>query len=139
VILDIRGNELLECLPLKPLLVKPNCEELAATIGRPITTEADVLDAMSAVRDRGAEWIVISNGNQPVLAMGPDGLHRLQPPKVKVVNPIGCGDSMTAAITARIQLGDAPLDAIQFAIQYAARKASILYPVLPSVDDAMHA
>jgi tagatose 6-phosphate kinase len=130
-ILDIRGKELLECLPLKPLLVKPNREELAATIGRQITTEVQLLDAMSEVRDRGAEWIVISNGGQPVLAMGPDGLHRLQPPKVKVLNPIGCGDSMTAAIAARIQRGDSPLGAIQFAIEYAACKASILYPVLP--------
>lgn len=129
-IMDVRGRELLECLPLKPFLVKPNREELAATVGRTLRTEAEVIEAMSQVRDGGAEWVIVSSGPEPLLVLGPNGLTRIAPPKVRVVNPIGCGDSLTAAIAAKIDAGCEPLEAIRFGVEYSARKAGSLYPVL---------
>lgn len=134
-ILDVRGRELIECLPLKPFLVKPNREELAATVGRPLETEAAVIDAMSELRRSGVEWVIVSHGAEPLLALGPDGLHRIEPPSVQVVNPIGCGDSLTAAIAAQLQAGRDPLDAIHFGVTYAARKAATLFPVLGEGDE----
>lgn len=130
-IMDVRGRELLECLPLRPFLIKPNREELAATVGRLLENEAAVVAAMSEVRDKGATWIIVSNGPDPLLVLGPPGLTRIDPPQVRVVNPIGCGDSLTAAIAAKIDAGVDPLEAIRFGIDYASRKAGILYPVLP--------
>ena len=129
-IMDVRGHELIECLPLRPFLVKPNREELATTIGRPLETEAEVIEAMSEVRQRGAEWVIVSNGPEPLLALGPAGVSRIAPPAVRVVNPIGCGDSLTAAIAMKINSGSDPLEAIQFGVQYSARKAATLFPVL---------
>lgn len=130
-ILDVRGRELMECLPLRPFLVKPNREELAATVGRSLLTEDSIVEAMSEVRERGAEWVVVSSGGDPLPVLGPTGLAWIQPPAARVVNPIGCGDSLTAAIAVKIHEGCDPLQAIQFGVQYAARKAGILYPVLP--------
>ncbi len=46
-ILDFRGPGLLACLDLRPLVVKPNREELAQTVGRPLESDADLLDAMA--------------------------------------------------------------------------------------------
>lgn len=129
-ILDVRGQELLECLPLRPFLVKPNREELATTVGRPLENEQAVIHAMTEVRDRGAEWVVVSSGPDPLLVMGPQGLMRMAPPQVRVVNPIGCGDALTAAIAAKIHAGAEPLDAIRFGVEYSGRKASSLFPVL---------
>jgi fructose-1-phosphate kinase PfkB-like protein len=129
-IMDVRGRELVECLPLRPLLVKPNREELAMTVGRPLETEQQVIEAMAEVHELGAQWVIVSGGPDPLLVLGPDGLERITPPKVRVVNPIGCGDSLTAAIAAKIAGGAKPLDAIQFGVDYAARKATVLYPVL---------
>lgn len=129
-VLDVRGRELLECLPLRPFLVKPNREELAATVGRTLGTDRDLERAMAEVRQMGAEWVVVSNGPNSVLCMGPDGLHVVDPPRVTPVNPIGCGDSLTAAIAARLHAQMAPVDAIRFGVDYAARKAEVLFPVL---------
>lgn len=129
-IMDIRGTELLECLPMRPFLVKPNRAELAATVGRPLQTEAAVIDAMAQIREFGAEWVIVSGGPDPLLVLGPNGLSRISPPKVQVVNPIGCGDSLTAAIAAKIDAGWEPLDAIRYGVEYSALKASSLYPVL---------
>ena len=69
-LLDIRGRELIECLPLHPFLVKPNREELAATVGRSLTSDDDVTTAMVEVRDLGAEWVVVSNGPAPLFEIG---------------------------------------------------------------------
>jgi 1-phosphofructokinase family hexose kinase len=129
-IMDVRGRELLECLPLKPWLVKPNREELAATVGRPLETDFHVIEAMSELRERGAEWAIVSAGGGPLLVLGPQGLTRFDPPVVKVINPIGCGDSLTAAIAMQTARGASPVDAIRFAVDYAARKAAVLSPVL---------
>jgi fructose-1-phosphate kinase PfkB-like protein len=82
------------------------------------------------VRQLGAQWVIVSGGPDPLLVLGPRGLERIVPPSVRVVNPIGCGDSLTAAIAAKISSGSEPLDAIRFGVEYAARKAAILYPVL---------
>ncbi|HVJ68632.1 MAG TPA: PfkB family carbohydrate kinase, partial [Caulifigura sp.] len=46
LVLDIRGSELLECLSFRPFLVKPNREELAATVGRPLEDDAALVAAM---------------------------------------------------------------------------------------------
>lgn len=128
-LLDIRGRELIECLPLRPFLVKPNREELATTVGRSLATDDDVAAAMAEVRDLGAEWVVVSNGPASLFVLGPSGLHRIEPPTVKAVNPIGCGDSLTAAIAAQLARGESPLAAISFGVTYAAHKASQLLPV----------
>jgi len=49
-ILDIRGPELLAALERQPLLVKPNREELARTVGRALGTDDDVRAAIERAR-----------------------------------------------------------------------------------------
>jgi len=127
-ILDVRGRELIECLPMQPFLVKPNREELAATVGRPLKTDDDVTEAMTELRTLGAEWIVVSNGPAPLLVLGPDGLRRIEPPRVHVINPIGCGDALCAELALRIEQQCPVLDAIRAAVASASRRASELLP-----------
>lgn len=127
-ILDVRGRELIECLPLRPFLVKPNREELAATFGRPLEADDDVVEAMSELRTRGAEWVVVSNGPAPLLALGPGGLHRFEPPRVNVLNPIGCGDALCAELALRIDQQAPVWDALRAAVANASQRASELLP-----------
>ena len=127
-ILDVRGRELIECLPMRPLLVKPNREELAATVGRLLETSDDVATAMSELRSLGAEWVVVSDGPAPLLALGPGGLHRVEPPRVKVINPIGCGDALCAELALQIERGSPVMEAIRTAVAGASRRASELLP-----------
>ena len=49
-------------------------EELAKTVGRDFNSEDDLVTAMSEIRSRGAEWVVVSQGAADLLALGPDGL-----------------------------------------------------------------
>jgi len=129
VLLDTRGEELLLALDRRPLVVKPNREELAATFGKSLVSEEDLQGAMAEVNDRGAQWVVVSEGGHAVWVRGGGRVYRLDPPQLaRVVNPIGCGDVLAAGIAAALVRGDEPLDAVRFGIAAAAESALELLP-----------
>ncbi len=97
-ILDFRGPELWAALEFQPLLVKPNREELALTVGRELSNQSDVRDAVAELHQRGAQWVAITDGGRPMLVSGPTGQFSLVPPTVEVVNPIGSGDCLAAGV-----------------------------------------
>lgn len=128
VILDIRGQDLLDCLPLEPLLVKPNRDELGWTVGRLLSTEREILAAMHELRDHGARWVVVSQGAGSLLASGPDGDYCVQPPRVEAVNPIGCGDSLAAGIAVGIAEQRPMIEAVRLGVAAAVENALDLLP-----------
>ena len=127
-ILDIRGEELLAALPHRPLIIKPNREELGHTVRRELSTDDDVWQAMSELNARGAEWVVVTNGSREVFASRGEVRLRFQPPQVHVVNPIGCGDCFTAGLAWSLQRGDQMPIAIRTGIAAAAQNAEQLLP-----------
>lgn len=129
VIADIRGLELLQLLDLRPRVVKPNREELEKTFGERLEGEAALQGAMRRLNERGAEWVVISQGPAAVYATGPLGAFRFQPPAVKELNPIGCGDCLAAGIAQGVVEGRAMPEAIQLGIACAVENAISLLPI----------
>ncbi len=127
-ILDIRGEELLAALPHRPLVVKPNREELGHTVGRELSTDENVWQAMSEINARGAEWVVVTNGANEVFASRGAEQLRFQPPRVSVMNPIGCGDCFTAGLAWSLQRGEDMPSAIRTGIAAAAQNAEQLLP-----------
>lgn len=128
VLLDIRGAELRECLPLKPWLVKPNRDELAATAGRALTTDGDLFAAMKELHAAGAEHVVVSDGPRTLWALGPDGIEHFTPPHVDVMNPIGCGDCLAAGLAVAHVEGRPWREGVTFGLSAAAENARHLLP-----------
>jgi fructose-1-phosphate kinase PfkB-like protein len=127
-VLDIRGLELEAVLQLRPYAVKPNREELARTVGRDLISEQDLVDAMSELCDRGAEWVIVSQGAGPLMALGPDGMIRIEIPRIDVCNPIGCGDCLAAGIAAGIDRKLTMLESLNLGIRAAGENARELLP-----------
>lgn len=127
-VLDIRGPELEAVLELRPFVVKPNREELAKTVQRDFHTDEDVFSAMSEIRERGAEWVVVSHGPEKLLALGPEGRIQITPPKVAVVNPIGCGDCLAAGIAAGIDRRLSMHESLALGVRAAAENAREILP-----------
>lgn len=127
-ILDIRGAELDEALATRPFVVKPNCEELARTVGRQLDSNDEIFAAMSELRHRGAEWVVISQGADPLLALGPEGRLQIDVPQVNVQNPIGCGDCLAAGMAAGLDRGMSMQDSLHRGVHAAGENASHLLP-----------
>lgn len=131
IIVDARGPELLALLdaPRKPTVVKPNREELAATVGRPLATDADLHSAMRELCARGPEWVVVTQGAAAVWAANSRELWRAVPPRAdKVVNPIGCGDCLAAGLAVGLDRGDDFLEALKLGIAAACENLSTLEP-----------
>lgn len=127
-ILDIRGPELIASLAARPLVVKPNREELEHTLGRVLAAPTDLHAAMRELNERGAEWALVSQGRGALWASSRGRLYRAAPPEVDVMNPIGSGDSLAAGIAWGIQEGKEPLEAIRYGMAAAADNVSQLLP-----------
>ena len=120
-VLDFRGEGLLATLDLKPLVVKPNREELAQTVGHSLDDDNQLLEAMRSLNRRGAQWVVTTQGGRPVWVTSATSTYRLHClPIDKVVNPLGSGDSMAAAIAWAIRDGRLIIDAVRLGIAAAA-------------------
>jgi 1-phosphofructokinase family hexose kinase len=121
VVLDFRGAGLLATLDLKPLVVKPNREELAQTVGRPLSDDRKLLVAMHSLNRRGAKWVVVTQGAGPVWVTSLTKTYRLHSlPADEVVNPIGSGDALAAGIAWAFRDGRSMIDAVKLGIAAAA-------------------
>ncbi|HEX7480555.1 MAG TPA: bifunctional hydroxymethylpyrimidine kinase/phosphomethylpyrimidine kinase [Polyangiales bacterium] len=111
-------------LPLARL-VTPNLDEAAALLGKPVTTAAQIEDAARELVDLGAQAALIKGGHRQgapvdVLYVGGD-LHELHGTRIATRHTHGLGCTLSAAITARLALGQDLLGACIAAKAWLAR------------------
>jgi 1-phosphofructokinase family hexose kinase len=127
-IVDFRGPELLLALKHGIWLAKPNREELALTLGREVNDDQELRRAMQELNDRGALWVVVSQGADTLWASSQGRFYRLTPPRVTAVNPIGSGDCLAAGLAYAMQLRKSPEDMLRFAVAAAVENVGKLLP-----------
>ncbi|ROT34422.1 bifunctional hydroxymethylpyrimidine kinase/phosphomethylpyrimidine kinase [Micromonospora sp. HM5-17] len=115
------------------LVATPNRAEAAALLGRPVTTVAEMAEAARLLADRGPRYVVVTGGDAAAGDTGrePEAavdafwtgteVRLLRGPWVATRNTHGTGCSFSAAIAARLALGDAVPAAVAFAKQYVSR------------------
>ena len=128
VVLDTQGEPLLAALECRPLVVKPNREELARSLNRRIETEADLHEAMRELCRRGAGWIVVTHGKERVWIGSEQEVLSVAPPTVEVVNPIGSGDCLAAGIAVGLARGHDLHDAVALGMAAASENVGQLLP-----------
>lgn len=126
MILDFRGEELLQTLPLRPFLVKPNRFELGQTLGRDLSQLPDLREGLRQLTALGAIWGVISDGPNSTWICHGEQVWRVEPPGITAVNPIGSGDCLAAGIAAATYRGAEPVEAVRFGIAAAVENATQL-------------
>lgn len=106
VILDSSGESLKASLlnNNKPYLIKPNQNEIGQLLGEQF--EKSNYDSLpyylnSSIFD-GVEWIVVSLGADGAIAKHNKKFYRVKIPTIKVVNPVGSGDSTLAGLSVAI-------------------------------------
>jgi tagatose 6-phosphate kinase len=135
-LVDAQGPVLLEALKAQPAIVKPNRKELAATLGRLLSNEAEVLAAMRELIESGAQRVVVTSGKEPTLATDGQSVWRILPSRIKVVNPIGSGDAFAAGLIARLAQGADLGEACRWGGAAAAANALTLMPGETRREDA---
>ena len=127
-ILDFRGANLMHALSAEPVLVKPNREELEQTVGHVLTTTTELVAAMRQLIDRGAEWVLITAGGE-ILHLASESEHyEIEPLSTDVVNPIGCGDCLTAGIAAGLDNGREIIESVKLGVAAATENLKFLLP-----------
>jgi len=127
-LVDGQGMALLEVLPGKPGLVKPNRTELAATVGHQLADDAGTRQAMRELQERGAQRVVVTAGKEATLAFDGKAFWSVTAPPIKVVNPIGSGDAFTAGLVSRLLRGDDLGEACRWGSAAGAANALTLMP-----------
>ncbi len=127
-VVDASGPLLLQALPARPALVKPNRKELAVTLGLDPHDLPQIQDAARQFHARGAERVVVTAGKEPTLAFDGRTFWQIRNPQIKALNPIGSGDSFTAALVKALLEGHDLGEACRWGAAAGAANALSLMP-----------
>ncbi|MFV0129431.1 1-phosphofructokinase [Streptomyces sp. HMX112] len=111
IALDTSGPSLLAALRARPDVVKPNAEELAEAVGRPLATVGDVVEAAEELRRAGAGAVLASLGADGQLLVDGDGVLYGHAAVAAVRSNVGAGDASLAGFLAAGGRGPAALAA----------------------------
>ncbi|EMF0311800.1 1-phosphofructokinase [Enterococcus faecium] len=100
LIVDSSDQEVMDCLPYRPFLLKPNEEELSSWFGRKMVTDEDYFVYGQRLVELGAENVLLSLGEKGAILFTKDRVFRGNSPKGKVVNTACAGDTMLGAFLA---------------------------------------
>ena len=100
LIIDSSDQEVMDCLPYRPFLLKPNEEELSSWFGRKMVTDEDYFVYGQRLVELGAENVLLSLGEKGAILFTKDRMFRGNSPKGKVVNTACAGDTMLGAFLA---------------------------------------
>ncbi len=100
-VVDATGELLLNVLKYKPFLVKPNHHELSDMFGVNIETAEDIEKYARKLREMGARNVLVSRARDGAMLIDETGaVYSIGNAEGKLVNSVGCGDSMVAGFVA---------------------------------------
>ncbi|OHO69359.1 tagatose-6-phosphate kinase [Staphylococcus sp. HMSC036D05] len=105
VVLDCAGETLKLALQNthKPTVIKPNIEELSQLISLELNESTEELkNALNHQLFSKIEWIIVSLGANGAFAKHNQRFYKVNIPSIKVLNPVGSGDSTVAGIASAI-------------------------------------
>jgi hydroxymethylpyrimidine kinase/phosphomethylpyrimidine kinase len=103
------------------LVATPNRDEASALLGWQVATPADMAGAASQLAAGGARYVVVTGGDlvtgdEAIDAVWADGSTRyMHAPRIASRNSQGSGAVFSAAVAARLAVGEHVLDALAFA------------------------
>jgi 1-phosphofructokinase family hexose kinase len=128
VALDSFGPLLKESLLAGAWLVKPNLEELEATLGVRLSSVGERFEALEQAAARGTALAVLSLGAEGALAVAAGRRWQIHPPAVVEVNDLGGGDSMVAGICWAAAVGYSTEDCLRWGAACGAANAAVWDP-----------
>ncbi|MDK6804727.1 1-phosphofructokinase [Aerococcus sp. UMB7834] len=119
LIVDTSYTTVMDCLPYKPLLIKPNEEEIASWFEISDEVELtfdDYIHYAKILITKGAQNILLSLGSQGALFINKDTVLYGNAPKGKVINTACSGDTMLGTFIAYCQQGSSYEEALRYSL-----------------------
>lgn len=95
-VIDTTGDDVLNALSARPLLVKPNNHELAEMYQTHFSSLEEIITHGKLLQKQGAQNVIISMASKGALLFTKEGAYRSNVLKYPVKNSVGAGDSMIA-------------------------------------------
>lgn len=107
-VVDATKDLLLKVLKYHPFLTKPNNHELGEMFGVTLKTRDEIVAYAKKLQKMGAENVLVSMAGDGAILLTEEGvIYEAKPPKGKVLNSVGAGDSMVAGfLTGYLNTGD---------------------------------
>ena len=137
VVVDTSGPAFLAAVAVGPELVKPNAEELAEAVGRPLRSRSAVVAAARELQDRGARTVLVSLGAAGAILVDEDvvvGESPVDEPR----STVGAGDAFLAGFLAAQYYGASRREAFAQALAWGAAAVRLPGTRMPGPDDIDH-
>jgi 6-phosphofructokinase 2 len=126
VVLDTDGDALKADVLGLPDIIKPNVHELSRLVDKELRGIDAIMKAAFSVHKNGVKIVLVSMGADGILLLSRTQKYVASPPKVKVVNTIGAGDSAVAGFVYGLVMGKSLEEALTYAV--AAGTATTMKP-----------
>lgn len=97
-ILDTYGLHLKKCLDAAPTIIHNNVTELEKSLNINLQSEESKIDFLMQLYKKGIKLSFITDGSRPAYAAKFDYIHKIESPKIDVVDATGSGDAFVAGI-----------------------------------------
>ncbi|SFL46777.1 1-phosphofructokinase [Gracilibacillus orientalis] len=117
LILDISSHALLECLAYKPLLIKPNDDELASFFQLSVSelTQEKIIELSQTLLNMGAQQVLVSRGEKGAIYTSSNRILKVSSTKGTVVNTACAGDAMLSTFIGKLDLNESLENALIYA------------------------
>jgi len=117
LVVDSSGPALKAAMDEGVYLVKPSIRELREIAGQALTTIQQVADVAAVlVKDKKAQVVVVSLGDEGALMVSADGCWYAAALQVPVVSAVGAGDSFVAGMVAALARSEPLLDSFKWGV-----------------------
>ena len=123
VLLDASGAALMAGIKSNPYYIKPNEDEIVQLTDCDINNDEQLAEAALRLHRGGIDRVVVSMGKRGAMMACSEGVVRGEPPVIKALNTVGCGDSMTAAFAVAAEKGMIAEEAMRYAVAVSAASA----------------
>ena len=131
VLLDASGAPFAGAVRLGPDIIKPNMDELAELVGRPLKDADAVLEAARSLVDAGIGLVAVSMGPDGAVLVEADQAVHAIPPAIQVKSTVGAGDAMVAGILSGTARGLSLADRARLATAFSLGALGEVGPNLP--------
>jgi 1-phosphofructokinase len=119
VVVDTSGPAFRAAVAVGPELVKPNAEELAEAVGRPLRSRSAVIAAARELQDLGAQTVLVSLGSAGAILVD-EAVVVGESPVDEPRSSVGAGDAFLAGFLASQYLGASRREAFEEALAWGA-------------------
>ena len=115
-VIDTSGQALRKAIESRPLLIKPNFDEISELFDQEFTSKEEIIPYGKMCLDMGVQYAIVSMGGDGALFFDGDNVYYAPAVKGVLVNSVGAGDSMLAGFVGSIKSGLEPLEAFKWSV-----------------------